>query len=284
MRLLQAALRASLRKRGIGVFKINSHEYLNFENLLYTLLEHVGVVNYLHLGAHDGKSFSDPLYHFVRQNPTKTSGVMVEPQENIFRTLEKNMGDLPNIRLVRAAIHPTRKQVSIFSLKNESANQERFSGQSSVFRSRLTSGRWPASQISEDQVTAYSITEILRFMPDKQSKLDVLCIDTEGLDFAILMSIDFKQLCPYLIRFEHNLCVEPYSAKLLEDYKNLVSVLNSLGYQVFTEFNDATAVHESMIPLLSSTGRFGADRPDIRYGNQVNFGSNLTAEMRAESE
>jgi len=42
---------------------------------------------------------------------------MVEPQENIFRMLEKNMGDLPNIRLVRAAIHPTKKQVSIFSLK-----------------------------------------------------------------------------------------------------------------------------------------------------------------------
>jgi hypothetical protein len=69
-------------------------------------------------------------------------------------------------------------------------------------------------------------------------KLDLLLLDTEGYDYEILMSIDFKNLKPRIIRFEHGVRNQVMSS---EKFIQVCNYLNSYGYQIITESYDATA-------------------------------------------
>ena len=66
----------------------------------------------------------------------------------------------------------------------------------------------------------------------------MLLIDTEGYDYEILMSIDFKDIKPRIIRFEHGV---RDSLMSIRNFKDVCGRLNSFGYQIFAESYDATA-------------------------------------------
>jgi hypothetical protein len=100
-------------------------------------------------------------------------------------------------------------------------------------------------------VPAISIEECLSHLSaeDRNNPL-VMCVDTEGMDFEIVKSVIEGPRRPFMIRFEHNLCVAN-SGSNPEEYQDLVALLNSVGYQVFTEHNDATAIHSRMVHLIT---------------------------------
>ena len=69
--------------------------------------------------------------------------------------------------------------------------------------------------------------------------INVLIIDTEGYDAKILEMVDLETIRPSIIRFEHGMKSDVMSKETLLE---IVSRLNSYGYQIIVEDNDATAV------------------------------------------
>jgi hypothetical protein len=69
--------------------------------------------------------------------------------------------------------------------------------------------------------------------------INVLIIDTEGYDAKILEMVDFELVRPSIIRFEHGMKSDVMSKETL---LAIISRLNSYGYQIIVEDNDATAV------------------------------------------
>lgn len=252
--LIRKITKSLLRKFGFGVWAIDSSETLNFENLLYVLRRKYPVVTFLHIGAHDGKSFSDPLHHFVISNSTRVSGVMVEPVKQIYEKLVNNYGHIPSIRLLNVAVHPTLTQVRIHKLSNVATEKAQYAtGLSTVDADRLLNSEIAKSgtSIEYEVVDAISVSACVQKIPLPQTNQPhVICIDTEGLDFELVRSINLDVTRPHLIRFEHNLC-DKTSSKSIDEYFALVNWLNARGYQVFTEHNDAVAVSNEMIPIVT---------------------------------
>jgi FkbM family methyltransferase len=253
--MVRHLLKYGLRRGGFGLWKINSTETLNFENLLYSILRERKTVSFLHIGAHDGKSFTDPLYEFIRANPNSVSGVLVEPAKETFAKLLENLGDIDTLRFLNAAVHPTLKTVKLYQAKGiaNRGQQQYATGLSSVFDSRLKEAGFgnSSSNIEFEEVTALTIAECVAKLTAPGRSPNVICIDTEGLDFDLVRSIDFTNIRPELIRFEHNLCNEK-SSNEIDDYFELVEFLNEKGYQVFTEFNDAVAISQQMTRIITT--------------------------------
>lgn len=253
LRLFRAQTRSLLRKLGFGVWAVNSSEMLNFENLLYVLLRKFEIVTFLHIGAHDGKSFSDPLYHFVTSNPKRVSGVMFEPVQETFKKLVKNLGHISTIRLMNMAVHPSEQQVTIYKYSQlKGVRAAMASGRSTTDPERLDTREFGLNRdaLEREVVQATTISEGLKLLP----KLDdygvhVICMDTEGLDFDLLESIDFQIVKPMVVRFEHSLCtLRDHPTR--DRYFSVLRLLNRNGYQVFTELNDAVAVSNEMALLI----------------------------------
>lgn len=255
MSILKRLLRVILRRLGFGTWKINSGETLNFENLLYALLREHELLALIHIGAHDGKSFSDPLYHFVIKNHESIVGVYIEPVSSTFERLKLNLGHIKSLSLLKVAVHPKEKSVEIFTGVAVPGSDWDASGRSTLYKSRLDTkpnGISTATTTSE-RVTALSIQECLSHLPSGSADLPlVMCVDAEGLDFEIIRSIYNTEIRPWLLRFEHNLCLTS-PGTTLDDYLSLVSELNELGYQVFTEHNDSTAIHTRLIKCITRT-------------------------------
>jgi FkbM family methyltransferase len=253
MRIFKRYLILLLRRFGFGLWKIDSTEVLNFENLLYALFQRFAKVTFLHIGAHDGKSFSDPLYHFVTRNPSRVSGVMFEPVKEVYEKLVSNLGHIGSIRLVNMAVHPSEKQVTIYKYSQlKGALRFEASGRSTIIPERLNSREFggTAAALKQEVVPATNIYDSLQWLPDfDEYGLHVICIDSEGLDFDLLDSIEFQTVRPQLIRFEHNLC-QSKERSYTDRYSSILRRLNDEGYQVFTELNDAVAIASEMIPLL----------------------------------
>lgn len=72
---------------------------------------------YLQVGANDGVSRSDDLINYVRGYGIR--GVMVEPQQDVFRKLQANYSPFPQITMVNKALHETDKEVVLYSLDVE---------------------------------------------------------------------------------------------------------------------------------------------------------------------
>lgn len=253
MRIFKRFLAWLFRRVGFGLWKIDSTEVLNFENLLYVLSQKFERVTFLHIGAHDGKSFSDPLYHFVTSNPQRVSGVMFEPVKETYEQLVSNLGHISSVVLLNMAVHPSEKRVTIYKysqLKGSLAVAA--SGRSTTDPARLDTSEFGVRRdvLEVEAIPATSISDSLKWLPNfDQYGLHVICMDTEGLDFDLLESIDFRKIQPLLIRFEHSLCTSQKPSDL-DRYLSTVQRFNKEGYQVFTELNDAVAVSREMIPLI----------------------------------
>lgn len=259
MRIVRSLIRRVLRRLGFGVWKVDSSETLNFENLLHSVLHHHKAISLLHIGAHDGKSFTDPLYNFVIQNEGRFYGVYVEPVEPTYQKLIGNLGEISGLTFLNVAVHPSLKSIEIHQMDGLARPSRKYAtGLSTVYKTRLLAGshNLRPTSISTTTVRAITVEEAIDHLPIEAQNIPlVVCVDTEGLDFEIVRSILLGPHRPLIIRFEHNLC-DSRSEVDTEAYLDLVSDLNRIGYQVFTELNDATAIFRNAVPMITRHGKW----------------------------
>jgi|RhiMethySRZTD1v2_1073278.scaffolds.fasta_scaffold262035_2 FkbM family methyltransferase len=172
-----------------------------FERELQSLTRRPGRrLKFVQIGANDGMRF-DGLYGFVTRHPC--SGVVVEPLPDVFERLRANYADYPLIVPINKAIHETADVLPLFRVAPDAL--VRYSGWAagiaSFDRSHLLRHDIAPGDIIEQPV---SCTPLMQLLEDTATlDADLLQIDAEGYDSAILRMTDFARFRPRLIKYEH---------------------------------------------------------------------------------
>lgn len=228
-----------LRRLGYKVSKIGPYGVFDFESFLYRYIAVTKHLTFLQIGANDG-IMNDPIYDFIAKNKSHVGGFVLEPLPDTFQKLVANYADCPKIKPLNLAIHNDQSEMLLHRVKPQ------FEPLVSEFARGIASfdaSHWKKTKLSinpsyieEVRVRCISLAEFIK--TNSITNLDLLLIDTEGYDYEILMSIDFDQIKPSIIRFEHGLRdgIMP-----VEKFVNICHRLNLNGYQIFAESYDATA-------------------------------------------
>ncbi|MCK6380634.1 MAG: FkbM family methyltransferase [Leptospiraceae bacterium] len=228
-----------LRKFRLKLLKIGPYSIFDFESFLYRYLAVHKTLTFIQIGANDG-IMNDPIYQFNVENKDVVSGFVIEPLPDIFEKLVKNYKKCPGIKPFNLAIHSTKKEMILHRVKPEYADKvPAFARGIASF----DSSHWKKTDLvpSEDYMEQVKVkcVSFSDFMKSNSIKnLDLLLLDTEGYDFEILMSIDFKKIKPRIIRFEHGVRNQVMTTK---KFIQICDHLNSNGYQIIAESYDATA-------------------------------------------
>lgn len=180
----------------------------------------------LQIGAYDGK-FDDPIAGLIRKYGWH--GLLVEPQIQAFEQLRENYRDQTQLRFENAAVGDHDGTLTMYSLRDVSSHLASFD------RRHLVRHSQRPGDIIEHEVQSLTLNTLLSRHGVK--RVDLLQIDAEGYDGEIIRAIDFAQLRPPLIRYEH--------ANLLEAERNdCIELLVSKGYRIFLEDSDTIAFRQ----------------------------------------
>ena len=239
--ILKRIVRKFFLSRGYGIIR---YEYFNFlELLLQACLKKNGNLFFIQIGANDGIRF-DPIYEFVKSNRRKVGGIVLEPLRDFFEELKFNYGKCPNILPLNVAIHNSRKMISIYRVDPKRLDDmpDWYKGTASFNIDHFKLSGISPDLIVKEEVECLSLNEML----DKYqvSKVDLLQIDAEGYDSEIILDIDFKIFKPLIIHFEHGLST---GIMAKEKFYAIHDVLHKNGYELWMEYNDATAYQKDIL-------------------------------------
>jgi FkbM family methyltransferase len=202
-------------------------------------------IKFIQIGANDG-FYDDPLYKYIRRD--KWEGILIEPQKVIFNRLVKNYRKMKNLYFENIAISTVKESRKLYKIAF--TDMDWASGLSSfnlealkininagyVERKAKENGiklpeninEWVSTEIIE----CSTINEVIKKYNLK--KIDLLMIDAEGYDIEIIKNIDFNNIKPSNIIYEHthfalaeNLAIEEY--------------LKNYGYQIIKDLSDTIA-------------------------------------------
>lgn len=228
-----------LHKLGLRITRPGPYAIFDFESFLCRHIEVHGTLSFVQIGANDGV-MNDPIFKFIQNNKNRVSGFVLEPLPDIFSNLVTNYQAFPTIKPLNLAIHNTETEMLLYRVKPEHLSKV------PAFAKGIASfdpNHWRKTSLVPDQ--DFMRSEIVKCISYSQllkeydiDEIDLLLIDTEGYDYEILMGMDFSDVKPRIIRFEHGLRdrVMPQS-----NFLEVVERLNSNGYQIIAESYDATA-------------------------------------------
>lgn len=182
---------------------------------------------FLQVGAFDG--LANDSVHDIVIHDRDVRGILVEPQENAFRKLQKTYADHPNLQLVNAAISTSDGPREFFTVENSVLQL------ASLDRSHLLRHRIPPQEIVARMVRCYTLKTLLHQYGI--ARLDLLQIDAEGHDYEIIRTLDFAANAPSIIRFEH-----AHLPRRACDA--CCTLLASRGYRFLSERRDTIAFRE----------------------------------------
>lgn len=194
-------------------------------------LQAQGRVKFIQIGAHDGIRF-DSLYSTVTNGDF--SGIVVEPQPDVYQRLRANYADYPHIAPINVAVHESNASMSLYRVAPEAFDRYPgwASGIASFDRDHLVQHGVAAEHIAQEQVPCETLMSLLR--RTQMLDADLLQVDTEGYDAKIIGMIDFAQCKPKLIKFEHkNLSAD--------ERAGVLSLLSRNGYTCVAEVGDTVA-------------------------------------------
>jgi FkbM family methyltransferase len=186
----------------------------------------------IQIGAHVGNTINDPIFADVDET---TRIYLVEPVPYIFKQLQANyskkLNTLSNVVFINKAVSNYVGEIimNIPSERNDFDALPSWATQiSSVYSDHIEqyiNTHFPHMIVDTIKVNTTTINEIIREHDIKE--IELLHTDTEGHDFAILMSYDFS-IKPKTVMFEHKhmdgVC------KTGNNYNLLILKLVSLGY------------------------------------------------------
>ena len=236
---LKTIIISIFNRLGYRFFKPNPYSVFDFESFLERHLIVHKSLTFVQIGANDG-IMNDPLYRFNQNHTAAVSGFVLEPLPDIFMNLVENYRNCPKIIPVNVAIHEENSEMEIYRIKQE---HEKALPKFARGIASFDPNHWEKTKLvpSADYVQSEKVKciSLKNFTREREiHSLDLLLIDTEGHDYAILKAIDFKVLKPKIIRFEHGVRDGLMSKN---QFNEVCSILNSNGYQIVTESYDATA-------------------------------------------
>lgn len=157
-------------------------------------------LKFVQIGANDGTRF-DGLHGFVTQHPS--SGIVVEPLPDVFERLRANYADHPLIVPINKAVHDSAGMLPLFRVAPQAlAHYPGWAGGIASFdQAHLLRHGIASNDIVPQQVACTPLMTLLQETATLDA--DLLQIDAEGYDSAILHMADFARFRPHLIKYEH---------------------------------------------------------------------------------
>lgn len=236
-------LKALVRSCGYVIRRVDNTQFFDFDALLYDQLQRSGVFCFVQIGACDGVSF-DPIYRFVARNHARVRGVVIEPLPDLFQLLQRNYRRYPEVVAVNCAVHNTETEMVLHRVDparlKEAPDWAR--GIASFDPQHHRRSGIPTECMIAERVRCRPLSEILK--SQQISRLDLLQIDTEGYDAEIVLGIDFREIVPQIIRFEHGLQSGTMAGPA---FQRVVEKLHDSGYELMIEASDAIAYRRDLI-------------------------------------
>lgn len=231
--------------------------------VIHALLASKRRVFFIQIGANDGVT-SDPLWTFRRYD--NWSGVLVEPLDRAFHRLSRNYAPWKDrFTLVHAAIAGERGPRLLYHfLESEDVreNTDRLASFDPEHLKRHAQRFEPGQvKIVASEVPCLTWSDLLA-MPGVETP-DLLHIDAEGFDAAILGQVDLESDPPAVLLYEHiNLAADERVA--------LRARLEAAGYETLETGADTLAVYDgalTTLPVLNAAWRLvAAESPPAVHG------------------
>lgn len=191
---------------------------------------------FIQIGANNGKRY-DPINHLIVKEKVKVSGIAIEPVREYFNELQQTYEDFPKIKLLNKAIHNSATEANIYKINPELTGlQEHLKGMSSFDVRNFTKEGISINDIISETVLC---TSLLNLIKDENIKnVHLLQIDAEGYDLEIIKSIDFNEIKPFVINFEHRW---EYNLIPESEIFSVFKILVDNGYNIVLNGNDALA-------------------------------------------
>jgi FkbM family methyltransferase len=183
-------------------------------------------VRFLQVGAFDGV-FGDALYPLIERH--NLTGVLVEPQPRMFERLKANYARFParDFAFVNAAIAERDGVMPLYRIKPGVDGPDWLYGIASFDRRVVLrhAREFPRLRplIETEDVPCYTFNTL--FQKFAIGRVDLLQIDAEGYDAALLRLFDLPARRPAIIRFEHKHLPR-------HEYDQTIDMLMDLGYKV----------------------------------------------------
>ena len=201
------------------------------------------------VGANDGR-INDPIYSFARKFSDSTELFLIEPQESLLPHLRENYAFHPRANFCSLAIGEPGS-ITLHSVREEIWPQLHVGYASGwpAYRAPtgVTSGnrdhvrRWLRKYgpkgMDVDSMIATRVVDSAR-LPDvlrnygAPSEIDVLQIDTEGMDDIVIFNSGIDELKPTILYFEADKLSNERLQGLTEYLKNLGYVLGQAGRDI----------------------------------------------------
>ncbi|MGH7153945.1 MAG: FkbM family methyltransferase, partial [Acetobacteraceae bacterium] len=185
-----------------AVLKSGRELSFDFEFAVAHLMLSRPEVFFVQIGANDGIS-NDPLHEFITR--FRWEGVLIEPLPDAFRLLQQTYAGHPQLHLINAAVAEHDGMQKFYTIDADESTFGKAHQFSSFNREALLGQTdWVpdvAQRIVETEVPCLSFDSLVRAVGDRS--VDILLIDAEGYDLAILRMIDFARMRPSIICYEH---------------------------------------------------------------------------------
>lgn len=197
-------------------------------------LESIDDLFFIQIGANDGV-IHDPFYQHISKNNWR--GILVEPVLYYFNRLKQNYANNTQLVFENVAISDRDEQRNFYRLKEGLSFMPAWTEGLGSFRLEVLLKHKRLIPNIEDYIVQQRV-ECLSFSSllarHAVEKLDLLMIDTEGYDFEILKQIDFGNIKPRVIVYEH----KHLNRKERSECANL---LETQGYRLQCHFSNTLA-------------------------------------------
>lgn len=190
--------------------------YRPYHRALARALAERGRLTIAVVGANDGK-INDPVYGFAQRHAEHTEMVLIEPQADLLAPLKDHYQHHPRTDIIHGAVGSTGPltlytvdpdvwpQTQPFYAKAW-PNYRAPSGIASTEKARVLAwiGRYldnPAEHLVATEIEARPLSDWLAHV-QRPARIDVLQVDTEGVDDQVIYQADLATTQPGVIYFE----------------------------------------------------------------------------------
>lgn len=239
-RLLPVALKNYVKRRVSEVRHIIARDTSqNFEvSYLRTIIPADFPRYIVDVGAYDGKYLSNS-YYFVRVRGW--GGILIEPEPEAFRALARFYAGRPNVACVNKACsnRPGMQKLYLGTHRTRSTLSVDDSQWFKQHRTHL------AVDVETDTLT--NILAAYRCPAD----FGILSVDAEGLDYEVLLGLDFARFCPRIVITEDERGLDEPNQKKYQ-------LLQERGYRLVNRLGLNTIWGNARnLPVVKRSRRFG---------------------------
>jgi FkbM family methyltransferase len=159
---------------------------------------------FLQIGAHEGWGDDEPAT--LSELCVERLGILVEPQPHVVHRLRQRFENTPDLHVIECAIGPTPGTLTFFYVDNADGALPKWVEQVGSFNREHV--RRMEKQVPQIAVRTREIPVAVQTPREICTdfgivRLDLLMVDTEGADWAIVQAFPMESIRPRLVIAEH---------------------------------------------------------------------------------